>query len=50
MRTVVKLLRCNGCWFCLQGIAEVKERLVVAPPSYVIKVVDKNGIREVKRV
>jgi 20S proteasome subunit beta 4 len=33
-----------------QGIAEVKERLVVAPPSYVIKVVDKNGIREVKRV
>jgi 20S proteasome subunit beta 4 len=33
-----------------KGIAEVKERLVVAPPSYVIKVVDKNGIREVKRV
>mmetsp|Transcript_11285 Transcript_11285/g.33934 ORF Transcript_11285/g.33934 Transcript_11285/m.33934 type:complete len:198 (+) Transcript_11285:195-788(+) len=33
-----------------KGIAEVKARLVVAPPSYVIKVVDKNGIREVKRI
>jgi len=33
-----------------QGIAEVKERLVIAPPSYVIKVVDKNGVREVKRM
>ena len=33
-----------------QGIEEVKARLVVAPPSYVIKVVDKDGIREVKRV
>jgi 20S proteasome subunit beta 4 len=33
-----------------KGIAEVKARLVIAPPSYVIKVVDKNGVREVKRV
>lgn len=32
------------------GIAEVKKRLVVAPPHYVIKVVDKNGVREVKHV
>jgi 20S proteasome subunit beta 4 len=36
---------------CLQaGIAEVKKRLVVAPPHYVMKVVDKNGVREVKKV
>lgn len=33
-----------------KGIAEVKARLVVAPPSYIIKVIDKNGIREVKRI
>lgn len=32
------------------GIAEVKKRLVVAPPHYVMKVVDKNGVREVKKV
>ena len=30
-----------------QGIDEVKQRLVVAPAHYVIKVVDKNGIRTV---
>lgn len=33
-----------------KGIAEINSRLVVAPPSYVIKVVDKDGIREVKRI
>lgn len=33
-----------------QGIAEVKRRLVVAPPAYIIKVIDKNGIRTVKTV
>jgi 20S proteasome subunit beta 4 len=32
------------------GIAEIKKRLVVAPPHYMIKVVDKNGVREVKKV
>ncbi|KAG2423381.1 hypothetical protein HXX76_015347 [Chlamydomonas incerta] len=32
------------------GIAEVKKRLVVAPPHYIIKVVDKDGIRVVKTV
>lgn len=31
-----------------KGIAEVKSRLVVAPPSYCIKIVDKDGIRVVK--
>lgn len=30
------------------GVAEVKKRLVIAPSSYVVKVVDKNGIRVVK--
>lgn len=33
-----------------QGIAEVKRRLVVAPAHYIIKVIDKNGIRTVKVV
>lgn len=33
-----------------KGIEEVKKRLVVAPPKYVIKVVDKNGIRTVEEV
>jgi hypothetical protein len=32
------------------GIEEVKNRLVVAPPKYVIKVVDKNGTRVVAHV
>lgn len=31
----------------LKGIDEVKQRLVVAPSHYVIKVIDKNGIRTV---
>jgi 20S proteasome subunit beta 4 len=31
-----------------QGIAEVKRRLVVAPPAFIVKVVDKNGIRTLK--
>ena len=34
----------------LKGIDEVKERLVVAPAHYVIKVVDKAGIRTVKTI
>lgn len=29
----------------LKGIEEIKRRLVVAPPKYIIKVVDKNGVR-----
>eukprot|EP00884_Botryococcus_braunii_P008818 jgi/Botrbrau1/17938/Bobra.50_1s0034.1 len=33
-----------------KGIEEVRKRLVVAPPSYVIKVVDKDGIRTVKTI
>lgn len=32
------------------GIEEVKSRLVVAPPKYVIKVVDKDGIRTLAEV
>ncbi|MEW5310457.1 MAG: hypothetical protein WDW38_002254 [Sanguina aurantia] len=32
------------------GIEEVKRRLVVAPAHYIIKVVDKDGIRTVKTV
>jgi 20S proteasome subunit beta 4 len=32
------------------GIAEVKKRLVVAPPHYLMKVIDRNGVREVKQV
>jgi|LauGreDrversion2_5_1035112.scaffolds.fasta_scaffold40809_2 20S proteasome subunit beta 4 len=31
----------------LKGIDEVKQRLVVAPAHYNIKVIDKNGIRTV---
>ena len=31
-----------------QGVAEVKRRLVVAPPDFVVKVIDKDGIRTVK--
>jgi 20S proteasome subunit beta 4 len=27
------------------GIAEIRSRLVVAPPSYVVKIVDKDGAR-----
>lgn len=33
-----------------KGIEEVKKRLVVAPAHYIIKVVDKDGIRTVKVV
>jgi hypothetical protein len=33
-----------------KGIEEVKKRLVVAPAHYIIKVVDKDGIRTVKLV
>ncbi|CAL5218371.1 g39 [Coccomyxa viridis] len=33
-----------------KGIEEVRRRLVVAPPSFVIKVVDKDGIRTVKQI
>ena len=29
---------------------QVKRRLVVAPPSYIIKVVDKDGIRTLKEI
>ena len=32
------------------GIKEVQKRLVVAPPHFVIKIVDKNGVRVVKNV
>lgn len=38
------------CCAVQAGIAEVKKRLVVAPAHYVMKVVDKNGVREVKKV
>lgn len=31
-----------------KGVAEVKSRLVVAPPTYIVKVIDKDGIRTVK--
>ena len=30
-------------------IAEVMQRLVVAPPKFLIKIVDKNGTRKVER-
>lgn len=33
-----------------KGIEEVKARLVVAPPSYIIKIVDENGIRTLKEI
>jgi 20S proteasome subunit beta 4 len=29
---------------------QVKRRLIVAPPSFVIKVVDKDGIRTIKTI
>ena len=29
---------------------QIKKRLVVAPPAYVIKVITKDGIKEVKRI
>lgn len=32
------------------GIEEVKKRLVVAPPHFLIKVIDKDGIHTVKTV
>ncbi len=31
-----------------KGVEEVKSRLVVAPPTFVVKVIDKDGIRTVK--
>ena len=31
-----------------KGVAEVKRRLVIAPPSFIVKVIDKDGIRLVK--
>ena len=30
---------------CDEAIAEVRSRLATAPPSYVIKIVDKDGAR-----
>lgn len=33
-----------------KGIEEVKRRLVVAPPHYIIKVVDKDGIKVVANI
>ena len=33
-----------------KGVAEVLKRLVVAPPAYVIKIVDKEGIRVLKTI
>lgn len=33
-----------------QGVAEVKRRLVIAPPSFIVKVIDKDGIRTVKTI
>lgn len=33
-----------------KGIEEVKKRLVVAPPHFLIKVIDKDGIKTVKTV
>jgi len=32
------------------GIEEVKSRLVVAPPKYIIKIIDTNGIRVLDEV
>jgi len=40
----------EACDMMEQGIAEVKRRLVVAPSAYIIKVIDKNGMRTVKTV
>jgi len=33
-----------------KGVAEVKRRLVIAPPSFIVKVIDKDGIRLVKTI
>ena len=33
-----------------QGVAEVKRRLIIAPPSFIVKVIDRNGIRIVKTI
>lgn len=35
---------------CAIWRAQVKKRLVVAPPAYIIKVVTKDGIKEVKTI
>lgn len=35
----------EGVALCDAAIAEVRSRLAVAPPSYVIKIVDKDGAR-----
>ena len=32
------------------GIEEVKARLVVAPPKYIVKVVDKEGTRTLAEI
>ena len=39
-----------GCKVGKQSALQVRRRLVVAPPSFVIKVVDKDGIRKVKDI
>jgi 20S proteasome subunit beta 4 len=31
-----------------QGVAEVRRRLVVAPPAYIIKLVNKDGVSVIK--
>jgi len=38
------------CVLILQGIEEVKRRLIVAPSAYIIKVIDKDGVRTVKTI
>ena len=39
-----------GVLSVIAGIEEVKSRLVVAPPKYIIKVIDKDGIRVLAEV
>jgi hypothetical protein len=41
-------LKINIIWAA--GIEEVKSRLVVAPPKYVVKVIDKNGTRKLAEI
>ena len=38
------------CFMCCVGLDEVKARLVVAPPKYIIKVIDKDGIRKLEEL
>ncbi|KAK9801378.1 hypothetical protein WJX73_003064 [Symbiochloris irregularis] len=40
----------EGLALMLKGIDEVKKRLVVAPPSYCIKIIDANGTRTIKTI